>query len=573
MAPLARQQSRSSIFSWWSDSNPNLSGPTLNLHTLAKPLMKLMYHRQALEFIAQSRGAPLSGETLSIFSSYLPLNYVSTSTKIAILAELIDRVDVEGREALQVVMESPVWAELPELLKSRNSEIWSLAAQLSVLGEATNQSDQRTLTPLPAPTSLHPPRIWRNNLSQAIDKSLVLEAELRRKKELYNVKIIVLGPKNCGKTTMLKGIRSLYAPKAFYAESDAWRPVIRLNLVRSINYVIGLVLEEQSSTSLPELKRSATKIASDLREVEETLFSCIAPPEMILQAGWYRLGSVAEFSSGNLLVPYRREHMREGEERANQLLSACVSDMQELWTANETQQLLQEHEIELKTQPGFFLDDLQRICDENYLPTTSDILRTRVHNSVTDGPAKHEIPGEPPFTWASGTLTAYEMKGAFTTSERAQWAQFVDDVACLIFLIPISAFDEIYYENDILMHPLEQSFKQWRAICSNRLLASVSLTVCLTKIDILRQKVQSGKQFSRFVTSYLDMPNDAAAILSYASEKVKSIYRKSSPGSKYRRELTVARICATNPHNIASITTTLRADVVRSILQECQLLP
>ncbi|KAK7030201.1 guanine nucleotide binding protein, alpha subunit [Favolaschia claudopus] len=473
-------------------------------------------------------------------------------------------------------MESPVWALLPELQNSGNSDIWSLAAQLSVLGDAktANQPHQRAPISLPPPTSPHPPRIWRNNLSRVIDESLVLEAELRRKKELYNVKIIVLGTKNCGKTTLLKGIRSMYAPKAFYAEREAWRPVIRLNLVRSINYVIGLVLENpQSSTPSPELKRSAMKIASELREVEETLFSCIAPPEMILQAGWYRLGSVAEFSSGNLLVPFRREHMREEEERASRLLSACVSDMQEFWTANETQQLLEELEIELKTQPGFFLDDLQRICDEDYLPTTSDILRTRVHNSSTNGPEKHEIAGEPPFSWASGSLTAYEMKGAFTTSERAQWAQFVDDVTCLIFLIPISAFDEIYYENDILMHPLEQSFKQWRAICSNRLLASVSLTVCLTKIDILRQKVQSGKQFSRFVTSYLDMPNEAAAILSYASEKVKSIYRKSSPGSKYRRELTVARICATNPHNIASIMTALRADVVRSILQECQLLP
>ncbi|KAK6995736.1 hypothetical protein R3P38DRAFT_3074850, partial [Favolaschia claudopus] len=80
MHPLTRQQSRESIFSWWSDSNPNLSGAALNLHALAKPLLKIMYHRQAMVFLQRNRGAPLSSEVLSILSSYLPLNYVSPST-------------------------------------------------------------------------------------------------------------------------------------------------------------------------------------------------------------------------------------------------------------------------------------------------------------------------------------------------------------------------------------------------------------------------------------------------------------------------------------------------------------
>jgi hypothetical protein len=73
MPPLTRQDTRASIFSWWSDSNLLLQyGPTINLHAAAKPLMKLMYHRQAKEFIKKNKGSPLSTEMLEIYWSYLP---------------------------------------------------------------------------------------------------------------------------------------------------------------------------------------------------------------------------------------------------------------------------------------------------------------------------------------------------------------------------------------------------------------------------------------------------------------------------------------------------------------------
>jgi hypothetical protein len=47
-------------------------GPTVNLHAVAKPLMKRMYHRQAKEFIRNNRGSPLSTAMVEIYSSYFP---------------------------------------------------------------------------------------------------------------------------------------------------------------------------------------------------------------------------------------------------------------------------------------------------------------------------------------------------------------------------------------------------------------------------------------------------------------------------------------------------------------------
>ncbi|KAF7356892.1 hypothetical protein MVEN_01025000 [Mycena venus] len=116
MSYLAHQESRVSLISWWSDSNPGLQGPTINLHTVAKPLMKWMYYRQAVDIIKKHRGRPLSVETLEIYSSYLPLNYVSWATKVAIWAELADRTT--SQDDARAVVDSHIFPYLVQMLWS-----------------------------------------------------------------------------------------------------------------------------------------------------------------------------------------------------------------------------------------------------------------------------------------------------------------------------------------------------------------------------------------------------------------------------------------------------------------------
>ncbi|KAJ7494132.1 armadillo-type protein [Mycena latifolia] len=130
MPPLTRQRTLESVLSWWSDSNP--PGPTINLHAATKPLMRFMYHRQALGFVKRNHGLPLSPETLEIYWSYLPYDflslvdfaanlpprwkYVSTATKITILEELETRAGSE--EDAHVIVHSNIVHKILEILQS-----------------------------------------------------------------------------------------------------------------------------------------------------------------------------------------------------------------------------------------------------------------------------------------------------------------------------------------------------------------------------------------------------------------------------------------------------------------------
>ncbi|KAF7356889.1 hypothetical protein MVEN_01024700 [Mycena venus] len=114
--PLGRQQTCTSILSWWSDSNPFLPGPTINLHAAAKPLSRFLHHRQALDIIRKNQDSPLSSGTLDIYASYLPWNTVSWSTKSAILREIASQVqsDVD----VHLVVNSAVFPLIMQLLES-----------------------------------------------------------------------------------------------------------------------------------------------------------------------------------------------------------------------------------------------------------------------------------------------------------------------------------------------------------------------------------------------------------------------------------------------------------------------
>ncbi|KAJ6522677.1 armadillo-type protein [Mycena vulgaris] len=133
MNSLTRQQTLESVRSWWSDSNP--TGPNINLHALAKPLMKLMYHRQALDYIAEHRFTPLSRGDMEIYASYLGFRYVSSTTKIAILRELTWENDTD-------TVADILSSYLGFLLESRNTDVQGLTCDL--LERLARRSPNRT---------------------------------------------------------------------------------------------------------------------------------------------------------------------------------------------------------------------------------------------------------------------------------------------------------------------------------------------------------------------------------------------------------------------------------------------
>jgi hypothetical protein len=80
-------------------------------------------------------------------------------------------------------------------------------------------------------------------------------------------------------------------------------------------------------------------------------------------------------------------------------------------------------------------------------------------------------------------------------------------VTAVIFLAPLSCFDEMLAEDDNV-NRLEDSYMVWDSICSSKLLAKAQLILFLNKCDLLRAKLERGLLIRDSIPSYGNNQND-----------------------------------------------------------------
>lgn len=204
------------------------------------------------------------------------------------------------------------------------------------------------------------------------------------------------------------------------------------------------------------------------------------------------------------------------------VICACKDDILQLWNDPIIQELLESQGLRLKELPGFFLDSLDRIAAPKYMPTDDDILRARLK---TLGVTEHR------FTFKETAVNnrdwrVFDVGGH--RSLRAAWAPFFDDVDAILFLAPISCFDQTL-EEDPNINRIEDSILLWKSIIVHPLLKKTSIVLFLNKVDILKAKLAAGVQFGRYIVSYGNRPNDYESTSSYMRRKFAQILHEKSP--------------------------------------------
>ncbi|EPQ53559.1 G-alpha-domain-containing protein [Gloeophyllum trabeum ATCC 11539] len=397
-------------------------------------------------------------------------------------------------------------------------------------------------------------------VSDEIDKAIEQQRE-EMKKRRPQMKILLLGQAESGKSTMLKNFQLQFTPKAFKAESGAWRAVIHLNLVRSVNFILDLLSPNPRFTHAgspasviisgsdllgqqqpqyvhtdgpvgpiieptPELKQLRMRL-SPLKRVEEMLSKRISADDPNpVRKGLNSASEVSVRSGSGWKALARLSHRTRPAspdelEDAGRVIEACRDDIIELWADPVVQKGLKSNEIALQEQSGFFLNEVSRIAVKDYTPTPEDILKARLQ---TMGVEEHRLIMETA-TESGKEWVIYDVGGS--RGQRPAWAPFFDDVNAIIFLAPISAFNQTLSE-DKSVNRLWDSFYLWQSICTNRILANVTIILLLNKVDVLEAKLQAGVNFSKYVTSYKDQPNDVEHVSKYLKAKFSAIHRQHS---------------------------------------------
>ncbi|GLB36979.1 putative G protein alpha subunit [Lyophyllum shimeji] len=348
-------------------------------------------------------------------------------------------------------------------------------------------------------------------VSNRIDEALKQEAARRKEAKKREVRVLLLGQADSGKSTLHKQFQLYYASHTLERERPSWRPAVYLNIVRATRTIMeGLENEVALSIGNPPdpdfpitkgIQDEVTRMASTLRpliDAESILSSELngglsGRASSYARSGWQTLISPRRNSSDTLA------DLTPGARRVVELLREMRESVETLRRYPLVASLLARRKMRIEESAPYFLNNVNRVCHPDYLPTTEDILNVRMKTlGVVEYSLSVQQAGRD-YTWRM-----YDVGGA--RSQRHAWIPYFDDTTAILFLAPISAFDQ-QLEEDPKVNRLEDSLQLFTAICSSRLLEKATLILFLNKVDLLKQKLQNGRKVRKYIPSYGNRPN------------------------------------------------------------------
>ncbi|KAI0784227.1 G-protein alpha subunit [Abortiporus biennis] len=434
-------------------------------------------------------------------------------------------------------------------------------------------------------------------ISDRIDEELSLE-EKKYKKSKQDIKLLLLGQAESGKSTLQKQFQLMYNPTSLEEERLSWRTVIYYNVARPIRRVFEALdayslLEEDEDNSMsygtpdsagrldasspqfesypsfpsdkasslgsPSIKsvtdahlvslrlRLGPLIATE-KPLADKLSGGVAAAgsgkgSVFVRSGWqsrslglsfgkskHRNGASRFSFSGRTSIdsaqapPPRKEEKDPLIEDVARILEACKDDVKELWEHPAVRSLREKRKLRLEEWAEYFLDNIMRVASIGYVPSTDDILHARIQ---TMGVAEHVF--EVNVHGRAATWHLYDVGGA--RGQRNSWIPYFDDANAIIFLAPISAYDQ-YLEEDPRTNRIDDSLQLFTNICSHPLLKRVHLVLFLNKTDVLQTKLAKGIQVRKYITSYGDRPLEFDSVVNYFKTHFTQVHKRNNDSKR-----------------------------------------
>ncbi|GLB40245.1 putative guanine nucleotide-binding protein [Lyophyllum shimeji] len=434
-------------------------------------------------------------------------------------------------------------------------------------------------------------------VSDQIDEDLRQERE-RMKRKKGDVKLLLLGQAESGKSTLQKQFQLMYKPNSLDQERISWKTVIYFNVVHSLKHILNTLeawddtLDEdpiEDAESISQPKSRVNGIAQQPSPSASLMTASSMPSGLTSSPAWSNGSShtlnvsrepgavqisnlrrrltplmatdapLADRLSGGITVSGsgkgsvyvrngwqartienalgRRKLSHETEVKKSlessydsgqdilvqdvgRMLAAAKDDIKDLWSHPTVKGLIARRKLKLDEWSEFFLRHISRVAAPDYIPTTDDILHARIQ---TMGVAEHvfdvNIHGK------SVSWHLFDVGGA--RGQRHSWVPYFDDANAIIFVAPVSAFDQ-YLEEDPRTNRIDDSLQLFTQICSNALLKSVHLVLFLNKTDLLKAKLETGLKVRKYITSFGERSNDYETVVQYFRAHFLQVHRRNN---------------------------------------------
>ncbi|KAF9913882.1 guanine nucleotide-binding protein subunit alpha [Lobosporangium transversale] len=260
-----------------------------------------------------------------------------------------------------------------------------------------------------------------------------IENQLRkdRLRMRNEVKMLLLGAGESGKSTILKQMKLIHEGGYSKEEREAYKEIIFSNTVQSMR----VILEAMEKMELP------------------------------LQHGTNRNYAIVIMSQPQQI---------EGEYMPQDVALA----IQNLWMDPNVQQAFQRsREYQLNDSAKYYFDSIERISKNTYVPTDQDVLRSRVKTT-----------GITETRFVIGELTYIMFDVGGQRSERKKWVHCFENVTAIVFLVAISEYDQLLFEDETV-NRMQEALTLFDSICNSRWFVKTSIILFLNKVDRFKEKL------------------------------------------------------------------------------------
>lgn len=268
------------------------------------------------------------------------------------------------------------------------------------------------------------------------------------------VKVLLLGSGESGKSTIVKQMKILHQNGYSTEELLEYKPFVYKNIMDCIKLIINAIMDLQPS--LIEGDREHSK--------RDKISSQVVDPNLLL--AYNDLNEILQYDINiNSSEPFNE---------------SIAFKIQKVYENPNVQEFIKIHQGDfyLIDSTKYFLSDMSRICQPDYIPNTNDILRTRKKTS-----------GIYDFKFQMGSgLTIHMFDVGGQRSERKKWIHCFDNVTLIIFCVALSEYDQVLLEENN-QNRLKESLTLFDSVVNSRWFARTSIVLFLNKIDVFAEKL------------------------------------------------------------------------------------
>ncbi|EEP78810.1 guanine nucleotide-binding protein alpha subunit [Uncinocarpus reesii 1704] len=201
---------------------------------------------------------------------------------------------------------------------------------------------------------------------------------------------------------------------------------------------------------------------------------------------------------------------------------------------------------------GSYFDSIGRIMQPDYLPSDQDVLRSRVKTT-----------GITETTFIIGDLTYRMFDVGGQRSERKKWIHCFENVTTILFLVAISEYDQLLFEDETV-NRMQEALTLFDSICNSRWFTKTSIILFLNKIDRFKEKLPVSPMKNYF-PDYEGGP-DYAAACDYILNRFVSLNQAE------QKQIYTHFTCATDTTQIRFVMAAVNDIIIQENLRLCGLI-